>query len=334
MEEYTITNLKGDDSFIMNENKGQSQCWKVTRGSDSWVVKRTMDKTIACYEEIMVNRYSTFLNVLIEYGMPSSQSENNSKRSIIDAVAEHCKVCDNFFVYRFLDNYHTLNMCSNDSPMYIDCKRIGIYTILKHFIVQTLLGLQKLHKENYVHCDLDRENIMYRLYPCTTAENKQRYRLHFVIIDFSSIRKDGSQEQTYSHSEEREIHLLSDDYKDLEKIVKTILQDYDAMKRKEDNEDSEELISYDKLEYNEYDNEEFNKLASLLEVLHTKKNNENCIDELLNNEEIREIADQYKQFVRDHENGFVKCQIEDSLSRLQQLYFTGESHFPSFEVQS
>ena len=36
--------------------------------------------------------------------------------------------------------------------MYIDCKRIGIYTILKHFIVQTLLGLQKLHKENYVHC--------------------------------------------------------------------------------------------------------------------------------------------------------------------------------------
>ncbi len=66
-------------------------------------------------------------------------------------------------------------------------------------------------------------------------------------------------------------------------IVKTILQDYDAMKRKEDNEDSEELISYDKLEYNEYDNEEFNKLASLLEVLHTKKNNENCIDELLNN---------------------------------------------------
>ena len=69
-------------------------------------------------------------------------------------------------------------------------------------------------------------------------------------------------------------------------IVKTILQDYDAMKRKEDNEDnedSEELISYDKLEYNEYDNEEFNKLANLLEVLHTKKNNENCIDELLNN---------------------------------------------------
>ena len=55
------------------------------------------------------------------------------------------------------------------------------------------------------------------------------------------------------------------------------------MKRKEDNEDSEEVISYDKLEYNEYDNEEFNKLASLLEVLHTKKNNENCIDELLNN---------------------------------------------------
>lgn len=242
MEEYTITNLKGDDSFTMNENKGQSQCWKVTRGSDSWVVKRTMDKTIACYEEIMVNRYSTFLNVLIEYGMPSSQSESNSKRSIIDEVAEHCKVCDNFVCFSLSFSFPSLyiafwtiiipSTCAATTHQCTSIVKESEFTpsssilsfrpfqVCRNCTKRTMFTAYLRWHVCMMAQDLDRENIMYRLYPCTTAENKQRYRLHFVIsvlfhfffheiVDFSSIRKVGSQEQTYSHSEERKIHLLS-----------------------------------------------------------------------------------------------------------------------------